>query len=115
MSKTLEGEHLCLAHQGNSSHYAEHNCTICLLKAEIDKLKQIQRCLEASANGLAKDNDKLRAELAGYHNMKPLGEMLTESDMGIGYDRKIGNVLWFRPTAVKEQTLLFAHPTKGQA
>ncbi len=34
MTKALPGEHLCVAHQGNHSHYAEHNCTICKLIAE---------------------------------------------------------------------------------
>jgi hypothetical protein len=38
MSQALPGEHLCKEHQGNHSHYAEHNCTICTQKAEIERL-----------------------------------------------------------------------------
>ncbi|CAB4132065.1 hypothetical protein UFOVP138_32 [uncultured Caudovirales phage] len=38
MSKPLSGEHLCLAHQGNYSHYAEHNCTICTQAKRIAEL-----------------------------------------------------------------------------
>jgi len=39
MTKALPGEHLCAAHQGNHSHYAEHNCTICKLIAENAELR----------------------------------------------------------------------------
>jgi len=34
MSKALPGEHYCEAHQGNHSHYAKKNCTVCRLEAE---------------------------------------------------------------------------------
>jgi len=48
MSKTLAGEQYCLAHQGNHSHYAEHNCTVCLLLAENEKqARHISRLEEA--------------------------------------------------------------------
>lgn len=36
MSKALPGEHYCLLHQGNCSHYATHNCTVCKLQAQLD-------------------------------------------------------------------------------
>jgi hypothetical protein len=42
MSGALEGEHLCLKHQGNHSHYADHNCTICKLKKRIELYEQIK-------------------------------------------------------------------------
>ena len=34
MSKALPGEHYCKKHQGNHSHYAEHNCTVCKLEGK---------------------------------------------------------------------------------
>jgi hypothetical protein len=40
MSKALEGEHLCVKHQGNYSHYAEHNCTVCKLQSELSALRK---------------------------------------------------------------------------
>jgi hypothetical protein len=40
MTPALPGEHLCVAHQGNHSHYAEHNCVICKLTAENAKLTE---------------------------------------------------------------------------
>lgn len=38
MSKALEGEHYCIKHQGNHSHYAEENCTVCKLQHQRDEL-----------------------------------------------------------------------------
>jgi hypothetical protein len=35
MSTALPGEHLCFKHQGNHSHYAEENCTICTLQKRL--------------------------------------------------------------------------------
>lgn len=35
MSHALPGEHLCKDHQGNTSHYARENCTICRLRADL--------------------------------------------------------------------------------
>jgi hypothetical protein len=35
MSDPLPGEHLCIKHQGNTSHYAEHNCTLCKLQKRL--------------------------------------------------------------------------------
>jgi len=41
MSRALKGEHLCLQHQGNHSHYAEENCVIC--KQE-KRIAELERC-----------------------------------------------------------------------
>jgi len=43
MSKALPGSHYCLAHQGNHSHYATHNCTVCKLTAQRDALLKALR------------------------------------------------------------------------
>ncbi len=43
MSKALPGENYCAMHQGNHSHYAEHNCTVCKLQAQLTLLKQEMR------------------------------------------------------------------------
>lgn len=40
MSQPLSGEHYCLKHQGNHSHYAEHNCIVCKLEKELAAAKQ---------------------------------------------------------------------------
>ena len=32
---TLPGEQLCKKHQGNHSHYAEENCSVCILEEAI--------------------------------------------------------------------------------
>ena len=32
MTEALRGEHYCIVHQGNSSHYAKHNCRVCQLE-----------------------------------------------------------------------------------
>ena len=32
MSTALPGEHYCLKHKGNSSHYADQNCAVCSLQ-----------------------------------------------------------------------------------
>lgn len=40
MGKALPGENYCLAHQGNHSHYAEDNCTVCKLKRRLYHAEQ---------------------------------------------------------------------------
>ena len=35
MSRALPGMHYCRAHQGNHSHYAEHNCAVCAMAAAL--------------------------------------------------------------------------------
>jgi len=37
MSKALGGSHLCFSHQGNHSHYASHNCELCVALARAEK------------------------------------------------------------------------------
>ena len=34
----LQGEHYCVNHQGNTSHYSPDNCTVCRLLKENDEL-----------------------------------------------------------------------------
>jgi hypothetical protein len=41
MSKALPGEHYCLLHQGNHSHYATHNCTVCKLQALAHRVAEL--------------------------------------------------------------------------
>jgi hypothetical protein len=49
VSGALPGEHYCLAHQGNHSHYDSINCTVCKLKAHIAKLEATIEALEDAA------------------------------------------------------------------
>ena len=53
MSQALPGTHLCLAHQGNHSHYAPHNCEICKLQEQVETATKALRRLSAAA--LARD------------------------------------------------------------
>lgn len=39
MSKALPGEHYCLEHQGNHSHYDPKNCTVCTLTRRVTALE----------------------------------------------------------------------------
>jgi len=41
MSTALPGMHYCLTHQGNHSHYALDNCTVCQLIALGNKLAEV--------------------------------------------------------------------------
>jgi hypothetical protein len=43
MSKALPGGHYCEDHQGNHSHYAKHNCRVCILETELADLRTAQR------------------------------------------------------------------------
>jgi cell division protein FtsB len=52
MGRVLPGENYCLGHQGNHSHYAEINCTVCKLQAENAKLKAHVVKLEATVEAL---------------------------------------------------------------
>jgi hypothetical protein len=47
----LEGEHLCLEHQGNHSHYDPTNCTMCKLKAENANLREAMEELREAEGG----------------------------------------------------------------
>lgn len=40
MSKALDGQHYCKNHQGNHSHYAEENCTVCTLERELAEARR---------------------------------------------------------------------------
>ena len=51
MSRALKGEHLCLQHQGNHSHYAEENCVICKQEKRIAELEQVLIKLESRTSG----------------------------------------------------------------
>lgn len=41
MSEALPGEHYCVDHQGNHSHYAAKNCTVCRLRAELEAAREL--------------------------------------------------------------------------
>jgi len=41
MNNPLSGEHYCEQHQGNHSHYAQHNCKVCKQQAEISRLREL--------------------------------------------------------------------------
>ena len=76
----LEGEHLCLKHQGNHSHYAEHNCTVCKPEQQVAELtKQLAIAEAVSENYIQKFKDtttaldvnlELLSKLAGKHQRR---------------------------------------------
>lgn len=39
MSQALPGEHYCLEHQGNHSHYDPTNCTVCRLRKQLHEAR----------------------------------------------------------------------------
>lgn len=39
MSAVLPGMHYCRIHQGNHSHYAEHNCAVCAMVATLSVVR----------------------------------------------------------------------------
>ena len=53
MSKSLPGESYCVKHQGDHSHYAEHNCTVCrltkLVTEQQEQLKELQERIRLAA------------------------------------------------------------------
>lgn len=54
MSGALPGAHYCVKHQGNYSHYAEHNCELCCALREADTLRdRIQDLISAQSKELA--------------------------------------------------------------
>jgi hypothetical protein len=55
MGRALPGEHYCLKHQGNHSHYDEINCTVCKLQVENAQLKALISKLEATIEALEDD------------------------------------------------------------
>ena len=57
MSKALEGEHLCIKHQGNHSHYAEHNCTICQLQSQLAASEEARKKLGSKFDALKMKHD----------------------------------------------------------
>ncbi len=57
MSQALPGEHLCLKHQGNHSHYAEENCTICTLERKVLALSATKRRAESAAADARRGSD----------------------------------------------------------
>jgi hypothetical protein len=64
MSQALPGNHYCTKHQGNHSHYAEHNCDLCQAR---DALERLTLAI-APRTGLAADIDvypEIRAEYGG--------------------------------------------------
>lgn len=45
----LKGEHLCEEHQGNTSHYAKENCTICKLQKKLKDAKSVLEMINLRA------------------------------------------------------------------
>lgn len=39
MRQALPGQHYCLPHQGNHSHYDPINCTVCKLEKQVEELE----------------------------------------------------------------------------
>ena len=41
MSHALEGQYYCKNHQGNHSHYADHNCDLCKALTKLTMIRRI--------------------------------------------------------------------------
>jgi hypothetical protein len=60
--------------------------------------------IEFSEKLKAVERNKVLAEMS---QIEPVGYGLSESEMGIGFDRKFGNVVWFKSPVVGK---LYTHP-----
>ena len=92
----LEGEHLCEKHQGNHSHYAQSNCTICKQKKAIGDLnidllraKAQIKALQRSQDAQKYVIDKLREELEETRNA--IHQWMQTTDQRGSKDRLIAN------------------------
>jgi len=67
MSDALPGEHYCENHQGNHSHYASHNCTVCKLEAQKTRSQEhyikLLKELQYRNSELEVENDDLKTEI----------------------------------------------------
>lgn len=61
MSEALPGEHLCAAHQGNTSHYDPQNCTICRLQRENADIKAGLAEAVRLLRGVIRERDEAKA------------------------------------------------------
>lgn len=52
MSEALPGMHYCIDHQGNHSHYAQKNCTVCQMELELNQAKAELSTLRAECERL---------------------------------------------------------------
>lgn len=103
-----------IVYEPNDEKFQMWNACAESKQAEIDKLRaEVERITRQSADrlvGLCKagdDNDKLRAELAEYQNMKPIGTVSMSKEFKVEYD-------WAEciNQAVSVGSQLFAHPPK---
>lgn len=62
MSKALWGEHYCLRHQGNHSHYAEANCTVCVAEKRIFELEAELSAVDAALDVTTRCQAPTRAQ-----------------------------------------------------
>lgn len=95
MSQPLPGMHYCKEHQGNHSHYAEQNCEVCKLKAEIVLLKKCLLQAQNAAIELTQQLDVVLPEARRYvWQMNGNGYFLEENMLpGFPGDKEVADVL----------------------
>lgn len=71
MSKTLPGEHYCEKHQGNRSHYAVDNCSVCKLAARLAEAVVLLRKAEGHIAAYSNTRDEVRAFLRTADSAEP--------------------------------------------
>jgi hypothetical protein len=52
LATSIPGETYCVEHQGNHSHYAPHNCTVCVLLAALQEAQLALNNAPADAENL---------------------------------------------------------------
>jgi len=61
----------------------------------MNRSEELIACLEAELEGRDYLIGNLRAELAALREQVPVAKVLSEHEMGIGFDRRYGPVIWF--------------------
>ena len=84
MSQPLEGTHLCLAHQGNYSHYAEHNCEICKLREQLAATFSLLECERRAHEDCAVRAEAAEAKLKAASEQEPVGHTSLDGGVTVG-------------------------------
>jgi hypothetical protein len=104
-------------------HYWDHlDSQVCVkaadeiaaLEAECERLNDLIGASRRVASAVIDERDALADELAAIKAQQPVGYVFTEAEMGIGYDRRIGPVVWFGGYPAGGSKLYTLPPLSGQ-
>ncbi len=85
MSQALPGMHYCKNHQGNHSHYAEHNCEVCILEKEnkqlVDRILELRQVIRSHESWLYSNEYPLSFTLVEPERKKLLDQINNANDL----------------------------------